>query len=387
MVLGKHYAINALTKDETGKCEESELVSIDFTLTKLNAPQVRLTTNDVGDAVTLSWLQVENAESYNIVRDGLDVDSTTGTSYKFENLEPSTTYRFGVQAMASGPYVYSNVTTVEYTCPEAEIPTSNITKLAAPIFEITDITDNSLDLDWEAVQFAERYRIYLDDEELDTTDQTSYVITGLTPETRYVIGMQSIDSDGVYEDSDVYNIEAMTISECSGEATGESTGDITEESTMDVTEESTEDVTEGSTEDVTEDVTEESTQLGKPKLTPVVSYFTSADSINLTFEHNEDIEKYTISAGELSDQTSSNEYTIPNLNPNTMYTVIVEATPKDPVMYDGGSVVLKITTIDNVNNDITGDIGDITKLTFEGGELKDPNENLNNTLAEALENA
>lgn len=206
--IGHPYTIKAIAKDDSGKCEASELLSIDFTLTKLDTPQVRLIED--GDSVTLSWFEVENAEWYHIVQNGLDVDSINGTSYKFENLEPSVIYRFGVQALAGGPYVCSNMATVEYTCPEAEIPTPDITKLAAPLFEIIDITDNSLDLDWEAVQFAERYKIYLDDEELGTTDRTSYTITDLAPGTKYIIGVQSIDDDSVYEDSDIFTQEAST---------------------------------------------------------------------------------------------------------------------------------------------------------------------------------
>jgi hypothetical protein len=226
ITIGHSYTINVIAKDESGKCEESELLSIDFTLTKLDKPQVGLIEN--GDAVTLSWFEVENAEWYNIVQNGLDIDSVTGTSYRFENLEPSTTYTFGVQAMAGGPYVYSNMATVEYTCPEAEIPTSNITKLAAPSFEITNVTNNSLDLIWEAMPFAERYKVYCDDEELGTTDQTSYTITNLTPETKYIIGVQSIDNDGVYEDSDVFTQEAST------NIDDHETGGETEEETEDI---------------------------------------------------------------------------------------------------------------------------------------------------------
>ena len=170
------------------------------------------------------------------------------------------------------------------------------------------------------------------------------------------------------------------------------TEDVTETPTEDVTETPTEDVTETPTEDVTEtpteDVTETPTQLDKLKVTPDVSYSTSVDTITLTFAPNDNIEKYTIWVGEMSTQTSSDTYTITNLNPDTEYTVIVEATPKDTDKYENGSVELKITTSSG-NNDQTEDIGvdDATKMTMPGGGLEDPGENINNTLDEALENA
>lgn len=57
-----------------------------------------LSTMSTDSSLTLSWTGVSGATSYSLQKNGVTVGTTTGTSYTFSSLSPSTTYTLGVAA-------------------------------------------------------------------------------------------------------------------------------------------------------------------------------------------------------------------------------------------------------------------------------------------------
>lgn len=72
----------------------------------------------------------------------------------------------------------------------------------------SDITENSVTLSWNTSAHAEKYAVYLDDEKLAETTQTSYTFRGLYPYRKYTLKVVANNQNG---DSDPTSIDVQTI--------------------------------------------------------------------------------------------------------------------------------------------------------------------------------
>ncbi|MCU4740630.1 endo-1,4-beta-xylanase [Natronoglomus mannanivorans] len=62
---------------------------------------------------------------------------------------------------------------------------------------VTDETDSSVDLEWDAVGEAESYAVYVDGESDQEVTTTSATVDGLSPATTYEFGVATVDSAGI----------------------------------------------------------------------------------------------------------------------------------------------------------------------------------------------
>ena len=66
-----------------------------------------------------------------------------------------------------------------------------LTTLPAPVVSAAALSDDAIQLTWQAVEDAEAYQLFEYDQEtglvrmLDRTSDTSYTVSGLTPDTAY----------------------------------------------------------------------------------------------------------------------------------------------------------------------------------------------------------
>ena len=148
------------------------------------------------NAIDLEWdASTDNVgvAGYDIYRDGAFLNTTTTTFYPDSGLEPETTYTYVVYAFdaadnVSEPSNEAQATTFE---PDTEPPTApgNLTATA--------VSSSRIDLEWDASTDnvgVEGYDIYRDGAYLNTTAETSYPDTGLTPNTTYSYVVYAFDA-------------------------------------------------------------------------------------------------------------------------------------------------------------------------------------------------
>jgi hypothetical protein len=144
-----------------------------------------LTTSSKANSITLSWNPAGGANSYTLQRDGVTVATTSKTSYTFTGLKSNTPYTLGVASLnttGSSSYATKNASTT------IEIP--------SPTNLSTSLTDNSISLSWTAVSGATSYTLKRDGLTVGVTSDTSYTFTGLSPDTRYNLGVATTTSNG-----------------------------------------------------------------------------------------------------------------------------------------------------------------------------------------------
>ena len=164
--------------------------------TPLDTPDVAVTLENKND-VTISWNDVELAESYTVVINDevVDITATRGETaaaneYKFVG-EYDTTYIIKVIATPAAD--------TDYRASEAtfEITTEAREALAAPVISATLANHNEVKFTWKAVEKAESYIVTLDGEEVTPTTDFELSFTGKY-ETTYVIKVVATTTDEDY---------------------------------------------------------------------------------------------------------------------------------------------------------------------------------------------
>ncbi|PKL36497.1 hypothetical protein CVV38_01160 [Candidatus Peregrinibacteria bacterium HGW-Peregrinibacteria-1] len=144
------------------------------------SPPANLIASSVTSAsMTLSWDLVEGAVSYVIINSAGEDIETLNTEYTFENLTPNTEYDFQVKAIDANEFVSELSDTISsYTAPS--IP-------GIPDAEPNGQT--SMIVSWSNNENPAEtvYEIYSDltEEIIGSTTATTYLATGLTPNTSY----------------------------------------------------------------------------------------------------------------------------------------------------------------------------------------------------------
>ncbi len=137
---------------------------------------------------SLKWdASIDNVlvKRYKIYQNGVLIDSTTNTTYSAVDLDFSTEYSFYVIAkdIANNLSDLSGeITITTLDEPDTEAPTSPTNLVAA------DITQTNLTLNWNASDDnfgIIGYTIYTSGDSVTTTENTTFLITNLTPGTNY----------------------------------------------------------------------------------------------------------------------------------------------------------------------------------------------------------
>lgn len=133
----------------------------------------------------LTWNSVGN--TYSVYQDGKLLSTTMYTFLDVTKLEPLSEYSFKVISHDRfGRDVESNVLTVTTKAPE----------MVKPTISISDLKHDSFTVNWQPVQYAEKYTVFVDGVDKGTVTSTSHAVTGLEPNTLYRIKVQAI-ADGI----------------------------------------------------------------------------------------------------------------------------------------------------------------------------------------------
>ncbi len=149
--------------------------------------------------IDLTWSPAEDEETgiaaYKVFRDGLEVATTTETSYQDSGLSPATEYEYrvsavngdGLQGSLSDPAL---ATTLDGSGPTA--PTN---------VDATTISQTQVDLTWTASEDPEtgvdQYKVYRDGAVVGTVVSTSFADTGLQQNTTYVYSISAVNGEGI----------------------------------------------------------------------------------------------------------------------------------------------------------------------------------------------
>jgi hypothetical protein len=126
-----------------------------------------------GNSVSVTWDAVTDAVGYLLLQDGEMAVKTTETSATINDLEEDL-YEFKLVALGEGE-VWSPVSeAVDVEITDSQVSISPVNDLAA------DVNEGSVTLTWSAVDNAAGYIILQGGEEIGTTEETSYAVTGLT---------------------------------------------------------------------------------------------------------------------------------------------------------------------------------------------------------------
>ncbi len=158
------------------------------------------------EAITLTWYNVQDAESYDVEIDSKTIVNTTDTSYIHNGLTADTRHTYRVRAKnISGDGLWSKPITM-YTMPEIsyggddggssggdssnkEIALSNVAAI---------VTNNSITISWDAAEYEAEYYVEVDGELIDNGKNTIYNHTNLEPEIYHIYKIRI--KDDKYDD-------------------------------------------------------------------------------------------------------------------------------------------------------------------------------------------
>ncbi|MDD3920305.1 MAG: hypothetical protein PHO41_03930, partial [Eubacteriales bacterium] len=175
-------------------------------------------------SITMAWDAVAGADHYRFYVNGGFFDTTAGTTYTVDSLSADTVYGFKVAAVSGTGFlgVYSGhvyVRTLEEQLPK---PT-NLHSIST--------TSTMITMAWDGVSGAAYYRVFRNGVYVGFTYGTSYVSTGLTPDTTYsfrVEAMSATNLQGKYSEfANVDTLEAQLPAPANLHASARTTTSIT----------------------------------------------------------------------------------------------------------------------------------------------------------------
>ena len=154
---------------------------------QLAAPSIVLTDN------IISWSEIEHADGYEVYEGAILVSAQTETSYTIIKSKIGK-YKYTVKATSTDVNyttgVASNEVTYEYTA-----PTQETVQLPAPVIELTGNT-----ITWNAIEHANYYEVYEDEEFVTRVATTSYTIVK-TEEGEYEYSVKAASANAAYTKS------------------------------------------------------------------------------------------------------------------------------------------------------------------------------------------
>lgn len=133
-------------------------------------------------SATVSWTASDYTDSYDV--DGAGVNTnTTNTSYDFTSLDPGTSYSV-------------DITAVRGTKTSSPASISFTTDLDSPTVSISNITENSADVNWGPVDGADEYEVTVASIPYSNTVSTpGDSLSGLVPNTSYTVNVVAKTTD------------------------------------------------------------------------------------------------------------------------------------------------------------------------------------------------
>jgi len=194
-----NYTVTALDSEglESGPSAPAQATTLDGTppTTPTNLVAAATGTTTIG----LTWSPSADPETgiagYRIFRGGVEIATTTQTSYQDGGLTPSTTYAYRVRALNGQGLESAQSNQASATTRDGTGPTTP-TNLAA-----TPTGTTTISLTWTASSDPESgvasYRIFRGESQVGQTAQTSFADTGLTPATEYEYRVRAVNGDGL----------------------------------------------------------------------------------------------------------------------------------------------------------------------------------------------
>ena len=154
--------------------------------------------------------------------DGVTILGVKGGSWKSERTDCRTEYRDEGRDASQG-YEDVGFRVIQVLNGEEPEQKVELTTLPAPVVSAAALSDDAIQLTWQAVEDAVEYQLFEYDQEtglvrmLDRTSDTSYTVSGLTPDTAYSYIVQPFSYTAIGDNvSAEYRVTATTLS--AGEA-------------------------------------------------------------------------------------------------------------------------------------------------------------------------
>lgn len=171
------------------------------------APYGLIISNVTTTGAKATWNAVDGADSYNMYLDGSPVYNTTQTQYGITGLLPGTNHTVEVRTVISSVESNPGESAASFTTPVQPDAPTNLTA--------TPTSYNQVQLNWNAVIDSDLtgyiiYRDYLEIARVGATE-TSYIDSGLQPNTQYVYGIEAYNTSLIV--SDMSNAAIVTTPE------------------------------------------------------------------------------------------------------------------------------------------------------------------------------
>ena len=179
---GKYYLVAA--------AEDAFTVNVALTPAPSAAPS-NLTATVVSEtSIALAWTAAEGEiEGYNIYKDEelFTTVAANVTEYTVEDLDVNTTYCFAVTAVSEGVESFKSNTACATTGDYIITAPTNVV--------VTALDPFSVELTWDAVEYAQRYNIYIGGELVKSVTGTAYYLEDLTPATEYCFEVSAVRNE------------------------------------------------------------------------------------------------------------------------------------------------------------------------------------------------
>ena len=178
---GKYYLVVA--------AEDAFTVDVNLDIAPPAAPEELVATAISETSISLDWSQVEGVDGYYIYKDEefFVTAAANVTEYRLENLEPNTVYCFTVTSVKNDIESFKSklacAKTLDYI-------------IAAPTnVAVTAVDAYAVKLTWDAVEYAQSYNVYINNELAENLTATSYTLEDLTPSTEYCFEVSAVRND------------------------------------------------------------------------------------------------------------------------------------------------------------------------------------------------
>lgn len=199
------YVLEVKTEDMLGNVSVGQSVTVktdDVPVVDTTAPAevAGLASGDVTTtSAEITWTNPSDPDfsKVNLYKDNSFVGDVSGTRYVFSGLTPNTTYVFTAKTVdATGNESQGQTVTVK-TNEEAPV-VDTVAPADVTGLTVGNVTKTTAEVSWtnpSDPDFAKAY-LYLNGSKVDETSGTSYVFTGLTPNTDYVLQVKTVDTTG-----------------------------------------------------------------------------------------------------------------------------------------------------------------------------------------------
>ncbi|TCK93193.1 fibronectin type III domain protein [Natranaerovirga hydrolytica] len=168
------------------------------TLQPLAVNLKNIESNNTYRSVHLSWKNLEDATSYEILFDGQKI-TVTEPYFEYTGLEPASTHTFQIRVIAG-----------DLMGDWSEVMDILLPPDSPKNVEVAMITEQSITLNWEDVYGADSYAIEIMGQPVFVGSITNYTVEDLKPNTPYIYRIRSINEGGYGPWSE--NIAATTLS-------------------------------------------------------------------------------------------------------------------------------------------------------------------------------